>query len=55
MKCLVVRCPLTASARGLCPPHDEYFSRVLADDRYRTEPVPPSPLIIGDKVQGVLL
>lgn len=55
MKCLVAGCPLAASVGRVCAAHHDYHHRVLADPRYRTEPVPPAPLIIGDKVQGVLL
>lgn len=55
MKCLVVLCPLTATVGHVCAPHHDYFDRVLADPRYMTEPVPPSPVIVGNKAQGVLL
>ena len=49
MKCLIVGCPWSAAIGGMCTTHHHHFYVVLADDRYRHEPVPPCPMVIKEE------
>lgn len=44
MKCAIVCCPWNATDKGFCASHSYWVRVVMADDRYRSEPVPPCPL-----------
>lgn len=55
MTCKAISCLFyDREATAWCPAHADYFRRVLADDRYRSEPVPPL-LIAQNAIQGHLL
>jgi hypothetical protein len=56
-KCQFIRCPFyDPKAKGLCPPHEDYATRILGDPRYRTEQPPEGPLVNPDgSMQAVLL